>query len=190
MPRLAGVVFGPWLLTWQPGWRSTVCRARQAWFLVPGCFARQPGKVCCSVPFPPSGFFSRLFILTVCLGSLAATRSGQGGLWSAALGGRSFWSPGCNAKQPGGSTVRRAQRARLSVPGCSRSSQGGGLRCAALGGRCFWSLPALQSSQAGLWSAALGRHGFRFLATLQSSQERFSVPFPFPLWGFFLVYLY
>ena len=50
--------------------------------------------------------------------------------------------PGCYAKQPGGSTVCGAWRARFSVPGCSRGSQRGGLRCSALGGRGFWSLAA------------------------------------------------
>ena len=164
-----------------------VFHTRQVWFLVPGCFAKQPGKVSCSVPFLPPFFC--LFILTIYLGSLAATRSSQGGQRSAALSGRGFRSlaalrssqgrfavpfpsplfflfidtnyilrvPGCYAKQPGWSTVCRAW-ARFSVPGCSRGSQGGSLWCSTLGRRGFWSL-----------------------AALQSCQERFPVPFPSPL---------
>ena len=98
----AGVVFGPWLLCkaarkgflffslsrglWSAalrrGFRSLAARvaARRAVYgvlhsagmvFVPGCFAKQPGKVSCSVPFPPPFFC--LFILTIYLGSLAAT---------------------------------------------------------------------------------------------------------------------
>ena len=61
-----------------------MCRDRRAWFSVPGCFAKQPGKVCRSFSFP--SFFFCLLVLTIYLGSLAATQSSQGGLQSAALG--------------------------------------------------------------------------------------------------------
>ena len=86
---MVGLAFGPWLIARQPGGVDGLPR-RQTLFSVSGCFAKQPGKVCRSFPFPL--FFSRLFILTMYLGSLAATRSSQGGLPPAALGRNSFWS--------------------------------------------------------------------------------------------------
>ena len=136
LPRL-GAVFGPWLLAWQPGGRSTVPHSAGVvfgpWLL---CKAARKGFLFRSLP--PSFL---LFIYTNYLLRL----------------------PGCYAKQPGGSTVCRAQRVRFSVPGCSRGSQGGSLGCAAIG-----------------W------HGFRSLAALRSSQGRFAVPFPSPLFFLFI----
>ena len=120
--------------------------ARLAWFLVPGCFAQQLGKVSCSFTFPPP--FLCLLILTIYLGSLAATRSSQGGQRSAALGGRGFrslaagaaatravygvlrlagavFSPWLLMRQPGGqSTVCCNRRVWFSVPGCFAKQPG------------------------------------------------------------------
>ena len=56
--------------------------------------------------------------------------------------------PGCDAKKPGGSTVRRARRERFSVPGCSRGSQGG---CSTVCGarREWFSVPGCFAKQPG-----------------------------------------
>ena len=152
-------------------------RTRQAWFLVPGCFPKQPGKVSCSFPFPPPFFC--LLILTIYIGSLAATRSSRGGQRSAALGGSSFRSLAACAA---------ARRAVYGVPHLASVVFGPWLLCkAAREGLPFLSLPlfffylliltiylgclaATQSSQGGLWSAAL-RRGFRSLAAHRAARR-------------------
>ena len=102
-----------------------------AWFLVPGCFAKQPGKVTCSFLFPPTFFC--LSILTIYLGSLAAMRSSQGGLRSDTLGRRGFRS------------LAARVAARGAVYGVPRSAGvvfGAWLLCeAAREGLLFLSLP-------------------------------------------------
>ena len=115
LPRSAGVVFGPWLLCkaargvsdlprsagplCERGFRSLAARAaaRGAVYGVPRsasvlfvpwllCEAAREGLPFLSLP----PFFFCLLIQIMYLGSLAATRSSQGGLRSAALGGRGF----------------------------------------------------------------------------------------------------
>ena len=157
--------------------------------MVPGCFVKQPGKVCRFFPFLPPFFHS--YIITMYLGSLAAIRSSQGGRRSDALGGCGFCSVAarvaawgavyglprsagvvfgpwllCKAARGGlwsAALGRPCLQVRLSVSGCSRGSQGSGLRC-----------------------AMLGKHGFRSLAALRSSRERFIVPFPSALFFLFV----
>ena len=147
VPHSAGVVFGPWLL----------CKAARKGFLF--------------LSLPPS--FLLLFILTIYLGSLAATRSSQGGQRSAALGGRGFRSLAARAA---------ARGAVYGVPRSAGVVFGPWLLCeAAREGLSFLSLlpfffcllilimylgslAATRSSQGGLWSAALGGRGFRALA--------------------------
>ena len=130
------------------------CHTRRVRFPVPGCFANQPGKVCCSFPFPPSGFFSCLFILTVCLGSRAATRSSQGGLQSAAHGGGGF-GPWLLCEQPVVFPVHRARgrglQARFLFPGCFAKQPG-----------VFSVLPRSAGAFVGpwlLWEFATGVYG-------------------------------
>ena len=97
LPR-SGTVFGPWLLAQQLGGRSTVFRARQAWFL--SLAALQSSQERFPVSFPSPSFLL-LFILTIYLGSLAATQSSQGGQRSAKLGGCGFQSLAARAAARG-----------------------------------------------------------------------------------------
>ena len=173
LPRSAGVAFGPWLLVRQPGGRSTVCQchARRAYVLVPGCDAKQPGGVCCSFPF--SRPFFTLFILTMYVGSLAATRSSQGCQGSATLGHGFQSLAACAAARGGRSTVCRAQRVMFLVPGCFAKQPGKVCHSFPFLPPFFHlliltmylgSLAATRSSQGGQRSNMLGRRGFQYLA--------------------------
>ena len=190
LPPSAGVVFGPWLLVWQPG-RFTVSRSWRECFSVPGCSrgsqeglphpvlgrhgflslaALRSSKGRYVLPFPSPFFFNYCYILTIYLGSLAACAAARGVLGVLRSAG-AVYGPWLLVWQPGRFTVslRVARRASFSVHGCSRGSQ------------------------EGLRHPVLGRHGFLSLAPC-AWQARFSVPgciakqpgkvgppFPFPL---------
>ena len=151
--------------------------AQRAMFLVPGCFAKQPGKVCHSFPFLPP--FFHLLILTMYLGSLDATRSSQGGLRSDMLRRRGFRSLAACAA---------ARGVVYSVPRSAGVVFGPRLLCeAAREGLPFLSLllsffsliyitmylgslAAMRSSQGGLQSYALGGRGFRPVAACAAAR--------------------
>ena len=116
------------------------------------------------------------------LGSLAAARSSQGGLRSATLGGRGFWSLAAQVAARGAvygvprsagvvfgpwllyhtaRGVYGVPRALGTVFGSWRLAWQPGRRSqsAALSGRGFWSLAALESSQGCLRCATFGGRG-------------------------------
>ena len=95
---------------------STVCRARRAWFSVPGCFVKQPGgsTVC------HTG--RERFSVPGCSGG-----SQGGSLRCAAIGGRGFWSLAALQSSQGRFAVPFPSRLSLlfidtnyilKVPGC------------------------------------------------------------------------
>ena len=201
----------------QPGW-STVCRAR-ARLSIPGCSRGSQGAV---YGLPPSAgvffgpwlrceaagegllflslapFFFRFLILTIYLGSLAAARSSQGGLRSAALGGRGFRSLAARVAARGAvygvprsagvifgpwllyqaaSGVYGVPRAPGTVFGSWLLAWQPGRRSQSttLSGRGFWSLAAFESSQGGSTVCHVRRaRSFSFFSVFHVHRQLFN----------------